>query len=137
MQNEAVAPTIPFTIVHGNTELCCVIKHCLKITNVKNQMRMNAYVLIRPTGISVQDLVSAPRCQGNIFRENVRIGQTERAEKLTSDFEKSCANPKIDQKSYANIATKIGSGGWVKTTCLRLCEENDSSPYQNETLKLQ
>ena len=69
MQNEAVAPTIPFTIVHGNTELCCVIKHCLKITNVKNQMRMNAYVLIRPTGISVQDLVSAPRCQGNISGE--------------------------------------------------------------------
>ena len=44
MQNEAVAPTIPFTIVHGNTELCCVIKHCLKITNVKIQMRKNAYV---------------------------------------------------------------------------------------------
>ena len=58
------------------------------------------------------------------------------AEKLTSDFEKSCANPKIDQKSYANIATKIGSGGWVKTTSLRLCEENANSPYQNETLEI-
>ena len=42
MQNEAVAPTILFTIVHDNTELCCVIEHCLKTKNVKNQMRMNA-----------------------------------------------------------------------------------------------
>ena len=42
MQNEAVAPTILFTIVHDNTELCCVIEHCLKTENVTKRAGMNS-----------------------------------------------------------------------------------------------
>ena len=136
MQNEAVASTIPFTVVHGNTELCCVNKHCLEITNVKNQMRMNA----KDRNFGAGSCVCTTLSRKYFWRKTcASVKQSElllqaAAEKLTSDFETSCANPK-NLREHSNKNREVGVG--ENNICLRLCEQNDSSPYQNETLELQ